>query len=71
MRLKPAVSPEEAYGFLSQNAVLVWGAAAAAKMDPQLNSIASAMAVVSSLEIPDEIEPLFGENIDIDLEASL
>ena len=64
MRIKPAVSPEEAYRYLSQNAVMVWGEAAATRMEPQLQSISSAMAVVSALEIPDEIEPLFGEAID-------
>lgn len=64
MRIKPAVSPEEAYRYLSQNAVMVWGEAAATRMEPQLQSISSAMAVVSALEIPDEIEPLFGEDID-------
>ncbi|WEK05291.1 MAG: hypothetical protein P0Y65_03250 [Candidatus Devosia phytovorans] len=69
MRLKPPVSFEEAYNYLSQNAVLVWGDASAARMEPQLQSIAKAMAVVGALDIPDEVEPLFGENIDIDLEA--
>ena len=64
MRIKPAVSPEEAYRYLSQNAVMVWGEAAATRMEPQLQSISSAMAVVSALEIPDEIEPLFGDDID-------
>ena len=64
MRIKPAVSPEEAYRYLSQNALMVWGEAAATRMEPQLQSISSAMAVVSALEIPDEIEPLFGDDID-------
>ena len=64
MRIKPAVSTEEAYRYLSQNAVMVWGEAAATRMEPQLQSVSSAMAVVSALEIPDEIEPLFGEDID-------
>ena len=64
MRIKPAVSPEEAYRYLSQNAVMVWGEAAATRMEPQLQSISSAMAAVSALQIPDEIEPLFGEDID-------
>lgn len=69
MRLKPPVSAEEAHRSLAMNAVLVWGVAAAARMEPQLDSIARAMAVVSALDIPDEIEPLFGENIDVDLEV--
>lgn len=67
MRLKPPVSHEEAYRYLSQSAVLAWGISAAAKMEPTLTAIAKSMAVVSALDVPDEIEPLFGENIDIDL----
>lgn len=63
MRLKPAVSPEEAMQYLSLNATLVWGVEHAAKMAPQLKSIADAMAVVSALDIPEDVEPLFGEDI--------
>jgi len=69
VRLQPPVSFEEAYRYLSQNAILVWGVIPAARMNPQLQSIAQAMATVSALDVPDEVEPLFGENIDIDLEA--
>ncbi|KKB81186.1 hypothetical protein VW35_03335 [Devosia soli] len=69
MRLKPPVSFDEAYRSLAQNAVLTWGTSAAARMDPQLQSIACAMETVSALDIPDSVEPLFGENIDIDLLA--
>ena len=62
LRLKPAVSPEEALQYLSLNATLVWGVDHAAKMAPQLKSIADAMAVVSALDIPEDVEPLFGED---------
>jgi hypothetical protein len=68
VRLQPPVSFEEAYRYLSQNAVLVWGVTDAARMNPQLQSIAHAMATVSAIDVPAEVEPLFGENIDIDLE---
>lgn len=64
MRLKPPVSHDEAYRSLAQNATLVWGTAAAADMDEHLHAIARSMAIVSALDIPDEVEPLFGEDID-------
>lgn len=67
MRLKPPVSQEEAFRFLSQSAALAWGLPAAARMEPTLAAIARSMSVVGALDIPDDIEPLFGENIDIDL----
>ncbi|MEO8540397.1 MAG: hypothetical protein ABI577_11705 [bacterium] len=62
MRLKPALSAEEAFQFLSASAVLTWGAAAASEITTNLRSIAEAMAVVGALDIPDETEPLFGED---------
>jgi hypothetical protein len=71
MRLKPAVSQEEALRYLAQNATLVWGVAAAARMEGHLNALARSMAVVSALDVPDMVEPLFGENIDIDLVEAL
>jgi hypothetical protein len=67
VRLKPPVSQEEAYRYLCQSAVLGWGVQATAKMEPTLSAIAKSMAVVSALDVPDDVEPLFGENIDIDL----
>jgi hypothetical protein len=70
MRIKPPVSSEQAYQYLSLNAVLVWGIDDAAKMDPQLQAIAGAMAEVSALDIPDEVEPIFGEDHALDPEAT-
>jgi hypothetical protein len=68
MRLKPPVSADLAYQYLSLNAALVWGLGDAAKMDGHLHSIASAMAEVSALEIPDAVEPIFGEDHSLDPE---
>ena len=62
MRLKPAPSADEAHQILSATATLTWGPAAAAEISTNLRSIAEAMAVVAALEIPDETEPLFGED---------
>ena len=68
MRLKPPVSNDEAYRYLSLNAALVWGVEDAAKMDEHLHSIARSMSVVGALEVPESIEPLFGEDIGLDSE---
>ncbi|MGE3074996.1 MAG: hypothetical protein AB7N24_14680 [Dehalococcoidia bacterium] len=62
MRLKPPPTANEAHQLLSANATLVWGAAAAAEISANLRAIAEAMAVVAALDIPDETEPLFGED---------
>lgn len=62
MRLKPPVSADEAYRSLSLNATLSWGATDAAAMDTHLRNIAAAMAEVSALDIPDDVEPIFGED---------
>ena len=70
MRIKPPVSNDQAYQYLSLNAVLVWGVADAASMDPQLHAIAAAMAEVSALVIPDEVEPIFGEDHALDPELA-
>jgi hypothetical protein len=68
LRLKPPVSAHEAHQYLSLNATLVWGVDHAAKIDGHLKSIADAMAVVSALDIPEAVEPLFGEDIGLDPE---
>ena len=63
MRLKPPITADQAYRQLALNATLSWGLADAAAMDSLLLSMAEAMAVVGALDIPDEVEPLFGEDI--------
>ena len=62
MRLKPAPTSDEAFQILSANATLTWGAATGAEISTNLRLIADAMAIVASLDIPDETEPLFGED---------
>jgi hypothetical protein len=62
MRLKPALSADEAFQLLSASATLTWGPSAAAGLTTQLRSIAEAMAVVGALDIPEDTEPLFGED---------
>lgn len=68
VRIKPPVPVEQAYQYLALNAALVWGVTDAASMDPQLHAIAAAMAEVSALDIPDDVEPIFGEDHALDPE---
>jgi len=63
VRLKPPVSVDQAGTFLSMSAELSWGSDAVAELMPLLDGIAKSMATVSALDIPDEVEPLFGEDI--------
>ncbi|WP_449395978.1 hypothetical protein [Devosia riboflavina] len=63
VRLKPPVSQDQATTFLTQSAKLSWGEAVAGELAPILEGIARSMETVGALDIPDEIEPLFGEDI--------
>lgn len=63
VRLKPLVSQDQATAFLTHGAKLSWGDAVADELAPILEGIALSMETVSALDIPDEIEPLFGEDI--------
>ena len=62
VRLKPPVNQDQAAAFLTQSAKIAWGDAVAEELTPLLVGIAQSMEIVSALEIPEEIEPLFGEN---------
>jgi hypothetical protein len=66
MRLKPPPSADEAYRALSLSASLSWGVGETALMDSHLRAIADAMAAVAALDIPDEVEPLFAEDVALD-----
>lgn len=70
MRLKPAPSAEEALKLLTVNAVLSYGPSDAAAMESHLRLIATAMADVASLDIPDDVEPLFAEDVALDPEIA-
>lgn len=63
VRLKPPVSQDQATTFLTQSAKLSWGDAVADELAPILEGIARSMETVSALDIPDDVEPLFGEKI--------
>jgi hypothetical protein len=59
MRLHPAVTTDEAYSWLSSQAAAMWGADRATEMDENLKTLAEAMAAISAVELPDDLEPLF------------
>jgi hypothetical protein len=50
------------------NAVLSYGPSDATAMEGHLRLIAAAMADVASLDIPDDVEPLFAEDVALDPE---
>ncbi len=59
MRLHPAVTKEEAYAWLSTQAAATWGEERLPELTENLSSLAEAMAMVSAIELPDDLEPLF------------
>lgn len=63
MRLKPGLTSDQAYEALSATATMTWGLEAAAALQKELRSIADAMQVIGNLDIPDDTEPLFLEDL--------
>ena len=59
MRLKPAVTADEALEWLTGVAILTWGVEATPELEATLTRAARAMAAVSAVDVPDEIDPLF------------
>lgn len=59
MRLHPAVSTDEAYTWLKSQAKESWGEERLPELEESLKRLAEAMAAVSDVELPDELEPLF------------
>jgi hypothetical protein len=58
MHLHPAITEEEAYTWLRKQ-VLEDGAIEDAALEESLRSMAEAMAAVSRVALPDDLEPLF------------
>lgn len=67
MRLKPGLTSEQAYAQLSVAATMTWGLAEAAGLESTLRSIAEAMAAIGSWDVPDDTEPLFGGDDELEL----
>lgn len=59
MRLHPAVTPDEALAWLTAQASAAWGADRLPEIEGSLADLAEALAVVSSVELPDDLPPLF------------
>lgn len=59
MRLQPAVSEQEILTFLRSQALALWGEESARELEEPLESLAEAMATVSSTKLPEEVEPNF------------
>lgn len=59
MRIYPPVTPEEAQDWLAAAAAAAWGEEAAAGLADDIAAMAAAMSIVSSVQLPDDLEPLF------------
>lgn len=59
MRLHPAVTTDEALAWLTAQASAEWGPERIPEIKDNLTSLAEAMAIISSVELPDDLEPLF------------
>ena len=58
MRLYPAVTEEEALEWLQKEALSRWGPELEPQLDSALKTLAQAMAAISAIELPEEVEPL-------------
>lgn len=59
MRLHPPVSTEEALTWLTAQAQMTWGEERLPELSDNLAAIAEAMAIISAVDLPDDLEPLF------------
>ncbi|MCW2530389.1 MAG: hypothetical protein JWM76_5249 [Pseudonocardiales bacterium] len=59
MRLYPAVSQEEAQEWLTVQAVSSLGEEVADGLTKDIATMAEAMSIISSVRVPDDLEPLF------------
>lgn len=59
MRIYPPVTKDEAQQWLTAQATAAYGEQAAAGLADEIGVFAEAMSVVSSVELPDDLEPLY------------
>jgi hypothetical protein len=59
MRLKPAVSVDEAANWLATQASVAWGVEITPELIRTLTPMAEAMAAISAADVPPDIEPMF------------
>jgi hypothetical protein len=58
MRIYPPVTTQEAESWLSAQAVAMVGAEAATTMQAQIATLAEALAAISAVQLPEDLEPL-------------
>lgn len=59
MRLHPAVSIEEAHEWLCRQAAATFNMERTSELERVLKPLAQAMAAVSAVQLPDDLEPEF------------
>jgi hypothetical protein len=59
MQLHPAVSVEQAHEWLCREATAAFGTERTPELEQALTPFAQAMAAVSAVELPDDLEPEF------------
>jgi len=59
MRIYPPVTTEEARDWLTAQAALAWGDEALAGLAEDIATMAEAMSVITTVRLPDDLEPLF------------
>ena len=59
MRLYPPVTEEEALGWLKQMAAASWGMEVTPEIEGRLKNLAEALAAISSVSLPETVEPHF------------
>lgn len=59
MRLYPPVTEQEALAWLKQAAAASWGVDMTPEVEGRLRGIAEAMAAISAVLIPEDVEPHF------------
>ncbi|HEY8692811.1 MAG TPA: hypothetical protein VIR57_08725 [Chloroflexota bacterium] len=59
MRLHPTVSADEARDWLLEQAVATLGAQRGPDLEKAIEPFAEAMAAISAVELPDDLEPAF------------
>jgi hypothetical protein len=59
MRIYPPVTKDEAQQWLTAQATAAYGEDAAAGLATDVGTFAEAMSVISSIQLPDDLEPLY------------
>jgi hypothetical protein len=58
VKLKPPVSEADAFEWLTAQVVAAWGVEITPELEKNLRTTAEAMARISAIDVPEDIEPL-------------